>query len=142
MRGHRDEEGPAKESKKDQPLRKERNNREGYTQGKVRKCCKNAVSANSPHVALLNTSYSSFRTESFFDKPFLSSPDLINDLPLHYEITVEISFTILIKIMTAPSLLFPCLLPSPHQKCEFLDGQKLPWNAGAKITSGRWERET
>lgn len=36
-RGQGDEEEPAKEFKNDQLLRKERNQREGYTQGKVQK---------------------------------------------------------------------------------------------------------
>ena len=37
MRGHGNEEEPTKEAKKDQVHRKERNKREAYTQGKVKK---------------------------------------------------------------------------------------------------------
>ena len=52
-RDHGEEKEPTKLAKKDLLHRKERKMRERYTQGKVKEVFK----ANSPHVALLNTSY-------------------------------------------------------------------------------------
>ena len=51
-------------------------------------------------IALLNTSFLSFRLEHFFfGKPFRSKPALFDDPPLHCNITVCVSITILKNVV-------------------------------------------